>query len=121
METLEAQATTKDTQSRKPDHIVTVGEARVKMTVEIDGVEGIRADALSRIYMVMRREAERFSQIVYVDARDQIIERKEAQRIAKLPKDRSSVIVAAGSKDPASVFVVRGTIKAAGRTLKAEK
>lgn len=94
---------------------------RVEMKVMIDGIGGPREEALSRIQMVMNRETQRMAEIAGVDVRDQDVERKEAERLRTVPKDRSHVIVGAGSKHPDSVAVIRGTVDVGGRKMSAPK
>lgn len=89
------------------------------ITVEING--DVDDQARDEIYRVLHREAERIAQKAAVSARDAVIGKREAERIRQLPKDRSHVIVGAGSKDPDSVQVLRGSVKIGGRMLSAPK
>jgi hypothetical protein len=91
-----------------------VNGTEVKLTATLSGEE-LTSDALSRIYGVLHREAERFAQIAYVDQQDQKVAIEEAQRIAKAPKDRPRIIVGAGTKDPDTVFVEHGEFHVGGK------
>lgn len=85
-----------------------VGEATIQITAELpDGVE-LSDAAIAGMRVALQREADRFAQIVAVDLRDQKVARAERARIAAAPADRPHIIVAAGTKDPAAVVVLKG-------------
>jgi len=92
-------------------------DRHVTITVELS--DGLTDDAIARIHGVMRREAERFSQIAAVDLRDQKTAESERKRLAAVPKNRPSIIVGAGTKSADAVLVERGSFKVGNRTVKA--
>lgn len=81
----------------------------------------LRADALDRVHFVLRRELQRVSEIALVDQQDRVTDAAEVRRQATLPKDRSHVVVAAGTKDPASVTVLRGVVTVLGTPMAAKR
>jgi hypothetical protein len=103
-------------------------EFEVKLTAEIPSVVALRSDAAMRATMVLQREAQRLAEIAFVDYRDAAAEPAEMERIRNAPKDRSSVIVQAGTREKVEsgefkledvVQVVRGSVEAHGQTLTA--
>ncbi len=88
----------------------------VNITIEVinDNDGRIRNDALDRIHSVALREAQRFAEISVVDLQDQATEIEEAKRIAQLPADRPHVAVVAGTKDPESATVLKGSYELGG-------
>lgn len=99
-------------------------QADVIVTVQINTAKKLSDDAVGRIFAKIRLEAERFSQIAAVDVDDQGVAAREAERIAKLPANRSHVFVAAGTKgenDPDAVIVAQGSVVVNGRKMTAAK
>lgn len=84
-------------------------KVRVQVSIENDGGAEVRSEARARILGIISNESERIAMIAAVDVQDQPIDAAEAKRIAGLPKDRPAIVLAAGSKDPATAVVERGT------------
>lgn len=99
-----------------------VSEHVVNVDIELRfDVDGLSDDALQRIGEILRREGERIAQIAAVDRVDQERAREDAARIAKLPKNRSHVVVNTGGKEPERAVVLQGEVTVGGRKLRAEK
>ena len=80
------------------------------VTIDVAGTDDLSEDAKDRLRTHLWKECERIAQIAAVDVRDQIVMREEQERIRQAPKDRPSIIVAAGTKDPEiGVQVLRGS------------
>jgi hypothetical protein len=105
----------------------TVNGKHVHMTVQIENDlgEGNKPDptdeAIERIYTVMRRETQRFAEISAVNVDDQETAAAEAKRVRDLPADRPVIMAAAGTKDPESVQVLRGSYQVGKKTVHAPK
>lgn len=103
----------------------------VLLTAEINFPESLpqtlRAEAEDRIASLLRREAQRISEIAFVDAQDALAEPAERERIRSADPNRSHVIVQAGTREAVqsgkvdvadAVQVVRGEVEAHGQTLR---
>jgi hypothetical protein len=96
-----------------------VGQASIELSTEVP--DNLPDEAKSRVYLLLNREAERIAQIAAVADRDREVNRREAERIRALPKDRPSIVIAVGTKDPEAVVVVRGTYQVGGKKLTAKE
>jgi len=108
----------------KFSHEVTVNGTRVTLTAEVVGVthrHGFTDDATRRMSSVLARETQRLAEIAAVDISDQEAAEQEARRLAKAPADRPLVILAAGTKDPEGVQVVRGSFDIGGKKMTAPR
>lgn len=104
---------------------IVTAPSTARLSVVIEGDVAISDDAMARIMGVLNREAKRFAEIAFVDARDQKAAVIEADRVRSLPTDRPHILAIVGRKDPESVLVLKGeydvSFGKAKRTLRAAK
>jgi hypothetical protein len=80
--------------------IASVGPHETRLTFESDTIGYLTDDARDRIQSVLNREAQRVSEIAYVNTKDQVEAKAEAERLKHVPADRPHIVAAAGTKDP---------------------
>lgn len=90
------------------------------IVVTLEGAETLSEDAQNRIHSILRRESARIAEIAAVDQKDAKNARLERERLKTVPKDRPSIIVGVGTKDPESVLVQRGEFTVMGKTISAK-